>query len=82
MIVWQSCLPYHGQPEPDALRVVLEHARHLLLLLVGDDGGRAEHHREQVDGGDGDEEEEGGLHQGALADGLAVEDRLACTLPV
>ena len=66
--------PDHEQAEGDALRTVLEEGESVLGVLVRENGGVVEDRGEEVDGGDGDEEEEGGLHQSALADGLAEED--------
>ena len=56
------------------MRTVLEKGDGVLAVLVGEDGGVIEDGGQEVDSGDGDEEEEGGLHQGALADGLALEE--------
>ena len=66
--------PDHEEAKGDTLRTVLEKGDGVLAVLVGEDGGVVEDGGQEVDSGDGDEEEEGGLHQGALADGLAQEE--------
>ena len=56
------------------MRTVLEKGDGVFAVLVGEDGGVVEDGGQEVDSGDGDKEKEGGLHQGALADGLALEE--------
>ena len=56
------------------MRTVLEKGDGVLAVFVGEDGGVVEDGGQEVDSGDGDKEEEGGLHQGALADGLTEEE--------